>query len=29
MLEKQNEKLAYYDQLTGLPNRQKDYCWYF
>ncbi len=23
MLEKQNEKLAYYDQLTGLPNRQK------
>ncbi len=23
LLEKQNEKLAYYDQLTGLPNRQK------
>ena len=23
MLEKENEKLAYYDQLTGLPNRQK------
>lgn len=23
MLEKKNERLAYYDQLTGLPNRQK------
>lgn len=23
MLKEQNEKLAYYDQLTGLPNRQK------
>lgn len=23
MLKRQNEKLAYYDQLTGLPNRQK------
>ncbi len=23
MLEKENEKLAYYDQLTALPNRQK------